>query len=406
VRELADVMAARGLIKAGYNYLNIDDGWACNRSADGTIVPCPHKFPSGMKALADYVHGKGLRFGIYTTWGTGTCAGFVGSYGHEKQDADTYAAWGVDFLKQDSCGGNPPNSMWSRYAKMRDALNATGRPIHFSITQQFFNSTAAKVRDTGAAQANETIDTPHPSMQCYPGAFAPIVWKRLGYDISTLANQWLVEYCNNGPRFGQTLASGGSLLSQLDSQQDLTLPELGGPGGWNDMDLLQVCNPGMTVTESRSEFSLWSVLASPIILSNDLRHMDADCEAILLNTEVIAVSQDTAGAPGKLAWQSSHSIQDDLQQIFVRPLAHGSSHAAVLFNRADSPRTITLTWDMLQPDHLMEKKAIKASCTVRDLWAHRSLGSLFNFTATVDAHAVAMVVVTCDAGRLEIPISI
>ena len=244
---------------ATYTYVNIDDGWACERDAvSGELVPCP-QFPN-MTKLGDDLHKQGLKFGLYTVWGRTTCASsaarpFHGSWGHEHQDAATFARWGCDYLKEDSCGGPTNGTLWERYALMRDGLNATGRSIYFSITQQFGRCEARNDGQPGCAKGavassgpvpawNPTTNdgsvplveaVPHPSMQCFSGAFTPLPWRRQGLHPTNLANSWLVEYCNNGPRFGTTLGPGGSLLSQLDSQADWTLPELAGPGGVNDM---------------------------------------------------------------------------------------------------------------------------------------------------------------------------
>ena len=258
VRESAAAIVSSGLASAGYTFVNIDDGWACGRdSATGELVPCP-QFPN-MTALGDHLHGLGLRFGLYTVWGETTCAStttrpFYGSWGHEHQDAATFARFGIDYLKEDSCGGPVNGTLWERYAKMRDGLNATGRSIYFSITQQFGRCGARADGRPGCATGGvSTAPTPtwnptaadgsvplveavpHPSMECFQGAFTALPWRRQGLHPADVANSWLVEYCNNGPGFGSTLHSGGSLLSQLDSQADWTLPELAGAGGFNDM---------------------------------------------------------------------------------------------------------------------------------------------------------------------------
>ncbi len=184
LRESADAMVSNGLLDAGYQYLNLDDGWALpNRDpATSALVPDPKLFPNGMKAVADYVHSKGLKFGIYTARGSQTCLGRAGSDMHEALDAATFAAWGIDYVKEDSCGGTTHGTMWEQYTRMRDGLNATGRPIYFSITQA------------------ESWPDGHPRMHCYgDGAFSTLFWTAASppLDPRVLANSYLVEYCNN-----------------------------------------------------------------------------------------------------------------------------------------------------------------------------------------------------------------
>jgi len=200
------------------------------------MVEDPKLFPDGMKAVVDYVHSKGLLFGIYTARGSLTCLGRPGSDGHEAQDAALWASWGVDYLKEDSCGGTTHGSMWEQYARMRDALNATGRPIYFSITQA------------------ESWDDGHPRMHCYgDGAFSTLFWTTASppLDPRTLANSYLIEYCNNADFFGFTDGAPhpGGFLSNLDSQQLLTWDNMSAPGAWNDNDMLEVCHGQQTYAE-------------------------------------------------------------------------------------------------------------------------------------------------------------
>lgn len=288
LRELADAMVSSGLAAAGYEYLNLDDGWACCRDANGTIMPDPKLFPNGMKAVADYIHSRGLKMGIYTARGSTTCLGRPGSDSYEVQDAMTYASWGIDFLKEDSCGGTTHGSVWEQYARMRDALNATGRPIYFSIT--------------------EAVDYPdgHTAMHCYGNSvFTVIPWLQQGLDPTTLANSYLVEYCNNEDVFGYTagVPAPGGFLSNLDSQALLTYDNLTVPGAFNDNDMLEVCNGGQSTGEYRAQFSAWAILASPLILGNDVRAINEDCLAIITNKEVIAVNQDPLVKRGRLVYQ-------------------------------------------------------------------------------------------------------
>jgi len=241
-----------------------------------------------MKAVVDYVHSKGLTFGIYTARGSTTCMGRPGSDSYEQQDANTYAAWGVDFLKEDSCGGTTHGTVFEQYARMRDALNKTGRAIFFSITE------AVPWTDK------------YEKMHCYgDNVFVKKPWVAQGLDIVGLANSALVEYCNNEDVFGSTAAAGGpgGMLSQLDSQQLLTYDNLTVPGFTNDNDMLEVCNGGQTAAEYRSQFSTWAILASNLILGHDLVSQSPDCLAIIANKDVIAINQDPLVVRAKLVLQ-------------------------------------------------------------------------------------------------------
>ena len=241
-----------------------------------------------MKPVVDYVHSKGLSFGIYTARGSTTCMGRPGSDSYEAQDAATYAAWGVDFLKEDSCGGKTHGTVYEQYARMRDALNATGRPIFFSITE------AVPWTDR------------YERMHCYgDNVFTTIPWVASGLDVVGLANSALVEYCNNEDVFGSTaaLSGAGGMLSQLDAQQLLTYDNLTMPGFSNDNDMLEVCNGGQTSAEYRSQFSTWAVLASNLILGHDVRQQSPDCLAIIANKDVIAINQDALALRAKLVLQ-------------------------------------------------------------------------------------------------------
>ena len=222
VRESAAALISTGLRDAGYTYVNVDDGWACERDAStGELVPCS-SFPD-MRALAEHLEEHSLKLGLYTVWGATTCAStterpFHGSWGHEHQDAATFARWGVSYLKEDSCGGPTNGTLWERYALMRDGLNATGRSIYFSITQQFGRCEARKDGQpgcaTGAGGSSGPVPpwnpsaqdgsvplveaVPHPSMECFTGAFTPLPWRRQGRHPADLANSWLVGERSNG----------------------------------------------------------------------------------------------------------------------------------------------------------------------------------------------------------------
>jgi len=344
VRQVADVMVEKGLKDAGYEYLVIDDGWQVSRDEEGRIVADAEKFPSGIKALVDYVHSRGLKFGLYSDAGALTCGGFPGSLGHEYQDARTYAAWGVDYLKYDWCHtGN--QSAPDSYALMRDALLEAGRPIVLSI--------------------------------CEWGTSRPWLWAR---DVGHL---WRTTF-DIRPCWdcGQQAHSKGVLIENfigftkiLDQQVDLE--PYAGPGHWNDPDMLEVGNGELTWEENRAHFSLWSILAAPLMLGNDVRDMTPEVHAILTNREVIAVNQDPLGRQGR-------KVRDDGDlEIWSKELSDGS-RAVVLFNRSDREADISFSWSEIgYPEYL--------SLRVRDLWRHEDLGARTGaFTAPVASHGVVM----------------
>jgi alpha-galactosidase len=332
-------MVASGMKDAGYQYVNIDDCWQVSRDKNGNIVPDPQRFPSGMKALADYVHAKGLKFGVYSDAGTKTCAGRPGGRGHEFQDALMYASWGVDYLKYDWCSTGTQNAEAS-YKTIREALNASGRPIVLSI--------------------------------CEWGTAKPWLW---GAQVG--GNLWRTTGDIMDKWDGTEKYSSGMLVN-LDKQ--VGLESFAGPGHWNDPDMLEVGNGGMTNTEYRSHFSLWAILAAPLIAGNDLRSMTPEIKEILTNKEVIAIDQDPLGREGRRVWKDG-----DLE-IWARPLADGS-RAVVLFNRGTSEQPIKVNWTQLEyPAHL--------PATVRDLWQHKELGKFSGeFSAPVASHDVVMVTV-------------
>jgi alpha-galactosidase len=340
IRETADAMAASGMRDAGYRFLVIDDCWQVSRDSVGNIVPDAQRFPSGMKALADYVHSRGLKFGVYSDAGTLTCQKRPGSRGYEYQDARQYAAWGVDYLKFDWCSHGSQNSVAS-YSTMRDALEKSGRPIVFSICEW------------GSTQ---------------PWTWAPEVgnlWRTTG-DIRDV-------WDSSGRR------GGLGVVQILDRQ--VGLEAAAGPGHWNDPDMLEVGNGGMSDTEYRAHFSLWAMLAAPLMAGNDLRSMADGTKQILLNREVIAVDQDSLGREG-------HKVRDDGDaEVWERPLADGG-RAVILLNRGAAEAPIAVAWHEIgYPDDL--------PAHVRDLWAHRDLGAKKGgYSATVPSHGVVMVRVT------------
>jgi len=332
IRETADAMVSSGLRDAGYHYVVIDDCWQVARDAHGELVADPVRFPHGIRALADYVHSRGLGFGIYTDAGTGTCQNRPGTLGHEQQDARTFASWGVDYVKEDWCHAAGLDAR-VQYAKFRDALAASGRPIVFSI--------------------------------CEWGSNQPWEWA------PSIGNLWRTTDDIND--------SWPSMLDNLD--QSAQHSTVAGPGHWNDPDMLEVGNGGMTDAEYRAHFSMWAIMAAPLIAGNDVRTMSPATRTILTNREVIAVDQDSLGAQGILVWEQPPDLQ-----VWAKPLADGS-RAVALLNRSAAPTKITA--------YFWRAGLRGDSARVRDLWAHADLGTFGRqYSATVAAHGVLMLRVT------------
>lgn len=345
IRQTADAMVKSGMKDAGYQYVVIDDCWQVSRDKDGTILADPQRFPSGIKALADYVHSLGLKFGIYSDTGSKTCAGRPGSRGYEYQDARQYAAWTVDYLKYDWCNATTQDAPAS-YAVMRQALDASGRPMVFSI--------------------------------CEWGKHKPWLWgKEVGGNLwrttDDIQDRWQgrVKWPN-----GDCCSNG--VVDIVDLQ--VGLESYAGRGHWNDPDMLEVGNGGMTDTEYRSHFSLWAILAAPLIAGNDLRDMRPEIRDILTNKEVIAVDQDPLGSEGKRVKKNG-----DLE-VWAKQMKDGS-RAVILFNRASAGHEIAVTWeDLGYPNHL--------EASVRDLWQKKDLGRFTGrFSSSVASHGVVMVMV-------------
>lgn len=325
IREIADVMVTSGMQTAGYQYVNLDDCWQVSRQSDGTIVADPQRFPSGIKSLADYVHGKGLKLGIYTDAGRMTCQKRPGSFDHEFQDAKTYASWGVDYVKIDWCfaEGLDPET---QYGKFRDALAQSGRAIVFSI--------------------------------CNWGVKAPWRW---------------------GPGTGNLWRTTGDISDNYDRMAVIGFAQNGlekfaGPGHWNDPDMLEVGNGGMSRDEYRTHMALWAILAAPLLAGNDLRTMTAETRELLTNREVIAVDQDPKGVQGHRVWEEGPL------EIWIKPLADGSQ-AVGLFNRG-APFKIQLDSRLI---------GAAPSAKLRDLLEHKDLGPIEDsYTAEVPEHGVVL----------------
>jgi alpha-galactosidase len=340
IKEIADAMVSSGMKDAGYEYVVIDDCWQIDRDENGNIVPDPERFPNGMKHVVDYVHSLGLKFGIYSDAGTKTCQGRPGSRGYEFQDARTYAGWGVDYVKYDWCYTSTQDAKAS-YTLMRDAIYKAGKPVVFSI--------------------------------CDWGLSKPWLWaKDVGHLWRTtddIMDCWDCEDERNNAGFTVLL----DRVAGLESYS--------GPGHWNDPDMLEVGNSGLTVSESRAHFSLWCILAAPLMAGNDLRDMSEETKEILMNKEAIAVDQDSLGKVGV-------KVRDDGDlEVWVKQLADGS-RAVVLFNRGLTDEKMTVKWtEMGYPSYL---KAL-----VRDLWQHKDMGKFKDkYSATVPSHDAVMLRVT------------
>ncbi|MDT0456681.1 NPCBM/NEW2 domain-containing protein [Streptomyces sp. DSM 41527] len=336
VKGIADLFVAKGLKDAGYQYVNLDDCWALpTRDGNGKLVPDPQRFPHGIKAVADYVHAKGLKFGIYTSAGIKTCnqAGFPGGLGHEKSDAQQFADWGVDYLKYDNCNNLGVDAQ-QRYRTMRDALKATGRPIVYSICEWGENKPWEWASDVGH------------------------LWRTTG-DIS---DSW------------------SSMLDIV--KQNLPLAPHAGPGHWNDPDMLEVGNGGMTDTEYRSHFSLWSMMAAPLLIGSDLRKAGPETFEILANKDLIAVDQDRLGKQATVVKSESG------RWTLVRQLADGS-RAVALFNETGGPQRITTTARELG---LPQADGYR----LRDLWRHQDTHTTGTVSATVPAHGTTVYRISAD----------
>ncbi len=330
VRGMADAMVSTGMKDAGYLYVNIDDTWEGQRDAEGNIQS-NSKFPD-MKALADYVHGKGLKIGIYSSPGPKTCAGYEGSYQHEEQDAKTWAAWGIDYLKYDWCSAEKvykPTDMPTVYKKMGDALKATGRPIVFSLCQYGLQ----KVWEWGASVGGN-------------------LWRTTG----DIEDKW-------------------DSMSAIGFDKQTGLEKYAGPGHWNDPDMLEIGNGGMTNVEYETHMSLWAMLSAPLLAGNDLRNMSAATHDILTNKEVIAIDQD------KLGQQARRFSKDGGGEAWVKRLSNGDL-AVGLFNRSEGMETVVARWEIL---------GLTGKHKIRDLWTHSDLGAFRDaYSAAVQAHGVIL----------------
>jgi alpha-galactosidase len=321
IMQMADAMVSSGMKDAGYEYIVIDDCWQISRDENGEIVADKDKFPHGMKYVADYIHSKGLKFGIYSCAGKQTCQGRPGGLGHEYQDAITYARYGVDYLKYDWCNTSTQDPK-SSYTNMRDALYTAGRPIVFSL--------------------------------CEWGNSKPWEWA------GAVGNLWRTT--------GDIGDSWNSMINIFLMQKDLA--RYAGPGKWNDPDMLEVGNGGMTTEEYKTHFTLWCMLASPLMAGNDLQNMSPETKSILMNKEVIALDQDSLGRQA-ICYRDNGDYQ-----IWLKPLANDEK-AICLLNKSDEKKTVLVDFSLLAKASAGRRSGSASlpieNYRVRDLWDHKDL---------------------------------
>ena len=345
MKQIADVMVTSGMKDAGYVYLNLDDNWMANpaRDSSGNLRGDPTRFPSGMKALGDYIHSKGLKFGIYGDRGTMTCMNVPqsGSYGHEQADAKTFASWGVDYFKNDNC--NPVGDIQTDYQNMQKALASSGRDIVYSI--------------------------------CHPNGYSD--WMQSTGNLWRISGD-IVDKWDNGTNFYK------GIVNLIDANAGLASHAK--PGAWNDPDMLEIGNGGCTAEEYRSQMSMWSIMAAPLLAGNDIRNMSQATKDTLLNTEVIAVDQDAAGIQGTRV-KASNGLE-----VWCKPLgsANGGTKAVALLNRNGSAASITVDFAQI---------GLSGTASVRDLWAKSDQGSYTGtYTMSVPSHGTGMLKITVSGG--------
>lgn len=363
IRAQADAMVSSGMRDAGYEYINIDGGWEGVRDADGVLRP-NKSFPD-MKALGDYIHSKGLKFGIYSGPGPGTCAGAPASYQHEAQDAQMFASWGVDFLKYDLCSFRGIMAKEAG-AHVSDLAQARTRLSFAAIMAQEPGSVVKKSDDIMKA----AYEKMHRALLA---TGRPMVFNMCQYGYAKVW-EW-------GPQVGGNMwRTSGDISDNYDRMAEIGFGEAGlarwaGPGHWNDPDSLEVGNGAMTADESRSNFSLWAILAAPLIAGNDLANMTPEVKDILLNREVIAVDQDPLGKQGDRAYQAGPL------EVWTKPLS-GGDLAVGLFNGLESSTEMTLK---------LSDAGWHGTAAARDLWAHRDIGEIHDsYTVMVPGHGVVM----------------
>jgi len=333
LKGMVDTYVSSGMKDAGYTYFVLDDGWmGMERDKDGNLVADPKKFPNGMKAFSDYVHSKGLKFGIYNCAGTKTCAGYPGTRGYEYQDARLYASWGVDYLKFDWCNSEGLNAI-EAYTTMSKAIKAADRPMIFSL--------------------------------CEWGQHKPWRWAK---NVGQLWRSTGDIYAGFDKNLNKGTWTASSVLTILDQQDSIR--QYAGPGHWNDPDMLEVGN-GMKYNEDKAHFSLWCMLAAPLMAGNDLRKMSEDTRAILTNKDIIALDQDPLGI------EAFRFYAFDGIEIWVKPLANNEL-AVCFLNRSDHPQTINYNWKEHAIKDAVSNTGFDFSQTtykLRDLWSKKDAGT-------------------------------
>ncbi|MBI5425826.1 MAG: glycoside hydrolase family 27 protein [Opitutae bacterium] len=346
VRQTADAMAANGMRDAGYVYIVIDDTWSLKqRDANGNLVPDPVKFPSGMKALGDYLHARGFKFGIYSDAGPVTCAGYPGSWGHEFQDARLFASWGVDYLKYDWCNHGTADPK-DAYMRIRDGLYAAGRPVVLSI--------------------------------CEWGENKPWEW---GAEIGHLwRTTWDIYDSYNGTSLGSSgwKRTLDSQYNNIRTNGDNGINKFAGPDGWNDPDMLEVGNPGLTYAESRAHFALWCMVAAPLIAGNDVRAQKPEITALLTHKGALAIDQDPLGKQGYRAL----SEPEKNIEVWIKELSNGELAACVL-NTGAATADLTVEWGRFW--------TVTGQYAITDVWTGKEAGdtrqpSVFH----LESHDVAL----------------
>ncbi|MGJ3237745.1 MAG: glycoside hydrolase family 27 protein [Anaerolineae bacterium] len=350
VAGIADTFVDSGLADVGYQYIVIDDFWQAEARVNGRLAWDVNKFPDGIRLLVDYVHSKGLKFGIYSCAGSHTCGGRPASYGYEAIDAQTFAEWDVDFLKYDYCYVPPSVDPIALYQRMGQALRATGHPILYSICEWGRNQ---------------------------PWQWAPSIGGHMWRTTGDIDDDW-------------------ESIVEIGFNRQKTLAPYAGIGRWNDPDMLvvgmygkgnpQVAQGGCTDTEYRTHFSLWCLLASPLMIGCDVRDMSPATETILLNTDAIAINQDSLGRQGRYLGNMIHS--EEVAEVWAKPLADGAV-AVGLFNLGESDqRRVTVAWESLGIDP-------HQPCTVFDVWHKTTERDVrASYTAYVDHHDVALLRIT------------
>lgn len=352
IKSVADAMVEEGLVDLGYEYIFIDDGWQGGRDKRNNIIANPEKFPSGMKALADYLHSKGMKIGIYSDAAQLTCAGYTASLGFEEQDAKTFASWDIDYLKYDYCGApTDRETAVKRYTKMADALQNSGREIVFSVCEWGQREPWLWAKEAGGQ-----------------------LW-RTTYDIR---DKWSANAPEGANLHEESIGYGILDILEINAELD----EYAGPGGWNDPDMLVVglkgkSGPsrdqggiGATTTEYQSQMSLWSLMAAPLMISNDVRNMDADTRKILTNKDIIAIDQDPLGK------QAKRIINENDWQVFVKPLVDGN-YAVGILNTAEKQRKFRENLSQL---------GLEGKFELVDVWSKKKYRKTNKLTFTVQPH--------------------